>query len=230
MDNENPEELARSLNVPLGLAAAIQWYTLPVDGEEVSYLDCRPFCLTMSSLTGDKETVNTFGRLRSDNGGYFRGKTPANHGQLDCAITIPFTGILKNGPLYKATQMEDKFDIYHYDGMLYFARSWSGLLLIKANVSLEKDGLKISQIDYDKNYYDASYCLAVMAYLLKSHMLDMVVLHPLPSKIGNNIRDILLYSFSEFGRRGWFASHFNGIGLLGKEKYNFLPHDSGSSD
>ena len=41
-------------------------------------------------------------------------------------------GQSRDGPLFVARQMEDKWDIYLYDGHLYFARSWTGELVFRA--------------------------------------------------------------------------------------------------
>ena len=46
-----------------------------------------------------------------------------------------------DGPLFKATVMEDKWDIYFHEGYLLFARSWTGSLIYKCTTVRGLDSL-----------------------------------------------------------------------------------------
>src|SRR5437667_10541486 len=88
-------------------------------------LDLRPFSTTMISATADPSIATRFGQLRTASGEEHRGRHPEDAVVTPCNLTYPFNGESRDGPLFKAQQMEDKWDIYLHDGHLYFARSWT---------------------------------------------------------------------------------------------------------
>src|SRR5438445_5307198 len=45
-----------------------------------------------------------------------KGLSPANSSRLACDLRFPFNGESYDGPLFLADVMEDKWDIYLYDG------------------------------------------------------------------------------------------------------------------
>jgi hypothetical protein len=124
--------------------------------------------------------------------------------------------------------MEDKWDIFSCNGSLYFSRSWTGEFIIKVDTNRVENGLKFAHIQYAKPaFYDNEHCLWVVEYLFKSHCFDMIVPHPLPKTLSNDPVDIVLYSFANFGRRGWFATFNCTLGIYNKDRYGFPPHDTG---
>src|ERR1700682_3897273 len=86
-------------------------------------LDCRPFSTTMISATKDAAIAARFSQLRSASGEEHRGRHPEDAVVARCELSYPCNGESRDGPLFVAQQMEDKWDIYLYDGHLYFARS-----------------------------------------------------------------------------------------------------------
>ncbi len=104
--------------------------------------------------------------------------------------------------------MEDKWDIYLYDARLYFCRSWSGVLAYRANIRVEADKLRVTQIDYAKARAEESVgAVREVDYLIKSHLYGAVVPHPLPRKMPRHPETLALNSFSRFGHRCFYGSY-----------------------
>jgi hypothetical protein len=100
-------------------------------------LDCRPFSTTMISTTKDPAIAARFNALRRENGEQHRGQHPADPLAVPCVLSYPFNGESRDGPLFVARQMEDKWDVYLSDSTLYFARSWTGELAFRAAVEFK---------------------------------------------------------------------------------------------
>ena len=65
---------------------------------------------------------------------------------------------------------------------------------------------------------DRQYAARVVDYLIKSHMSNMVVPHPLPARLRDApVGEIAAHSFEIFGRRGLFGSFEETIGIVGQQ-------------
>lgn len=218
--------LAFSLGIQLSAAREIRWHTKTIEDRDIDFLDCRGYCLNVISMTENKAIAEFFTRSRADNGDNYTDKRPENGRSIESSIKIPGLYTLKDGPLFKALQMEDKYDIYLFSQNLYFVRSWTGNLVIRANIDIETDGFRITGIEYDQSHFDEDFSRRALIYLIKSHIFDIIVPHPLPEKLPDKTRSIVLYSFNEFGRRGWYASYDDTSGLYGNERYGFPDYDT----
>jgi hypothetical protein len=85
-------------------------------------LDCRPFSTSMISTTKDAAIAAKFTYLRTTTGEEHKGKSPDDALTVRCDLRYPLSSEPKDGPLFLAEQMEDKWDIYLHDGHLFFAR------------------------------------------------------------------------------------------------------------
>ena len=173
----------------------------------IDILDCSAFCQSMISSSDDLRIAATFAQLRSSLGEKYRDKTPANAKSADCDLTYPYDGQHSNGALFKAQEMEDKWDIYHYDSKIYFARSWTGDLIFVADVVFTPDCVRLISVTADAvRAVDSAYAIASVDYLMKSHIYRRLIPHPLPQDHTNDPYQIACFSFGQYGRFAGFAS------------------------
>jgi hypothetical protein len=111
--------------------------------------------------------------------------------------------------LFIAQQMEDKWDIYFFDGYLYFARSWTGDLIFRAKANFSDRGMIISSIDAKSQAVGGDHSLAIrqVDFLIKSHLLKQEAPHPIPANLPEDPQRIALYSFQLFGRWASYATY-----------------------
>jgi len=171
----------------------------------VDIIDCAAVTQSFVSTTKDPQIAESFVQLRTSTGEQYRGHNPEGGRTVTCDLSYPYSRRLSDGPLFKAQEMEDKWDVYLYDSDAYFARSWRGELVYRARVHREPDRLRVYEVAYPADQ-DAVYALRVVDFLIKSHVFDQVVPHPLPSDLALEPAQIALYSFSLFGRRCAYAS------------------------
>jgi hypothetical protein len=105
--------------------------------------------------------------------------------------------------------MEDKWDIYLYNGYLFFARSWTGDLIFRAKISFTSTQANITSVDADAEVASRNpdYIVQQVDFLVKSHLYKREVPHPLPADLPNEVQPIALYSFGQYGRWASFATY-----------------------
>jgi hypothetical protein len=171
-------------------------------------LDCRPFSTTMISATLDPNVAARFNQLRSSSGEEHRGRHPEDALAARCDLAYPFNGESRDGPLFVARQMEDKWDIYLYDGHLYFARSWTGELVFRAAIQFKEKEAVITEIEASRPEVmdDPDLGVRMVDFLMKTHLYRKEAPHPLPRDYPDDKRAIAVYSFSQFGRWAFYGS------------------------
>jgi len=131
-------------------SAAACWVPAGANPFGVDIVDCRPITHDVVAFTSDQEIADSFLRLRESDG---REHVPLEAAQAlttDCYLVYPPATGADDGPLFKAAQMEDKWDIYLYRPYLYSARSWTGSLIYRALTHFADDSSSIVKIAYDQ--------------------------------------------------------------------------------
>jgi hypothetical protein len=177
----------------------IHWIPAAENPLCVDVLDCSAFALSMVTTTSRAEVAARFTELRGSQGEHCRGKD-VNNSLVTCRLEYPFDNPV-DGPVFRADQMEDKWDVFLLDGDLYFSRSWSGDLAYIAKTTFENSKAIVTQIRGQREPGSSENPVAVVDYLIKSHVYGLVAPHPLPTD-QTNFRDLALWSFSRYGRRG----------------------------
>ena len=173
--------------------------------------DCREYAINMVSTTLNLEVANKFLELRKNDGKEYIGHFPENG--VKCEVDLNYDNggkQLPEGIVFKAKQMEEKWDIYKYANFLYFVRSWTGELVYFSNYVPSQKGFKVDLIVLDDSKIeeeDPFFEFRVVEFLIHSHIIGLSVPHPIPKSLENNPESILGYSFSMFGNRGYFASY-----------------------
>lgn len=171
-------------------------------------LDCRPFSQVVLSGALDRSIAARFAELRNSGGEQHLGISPGNPVTVSCCLSYPFGGRAEDGTLFAAYEMEDKWDIYLHRGCLYFARSWTGILVFAAPVTFSSRQAQVLSVvaDAEAASDDPDFIVRQVDFLIKSHVLGLEVPHPLPAGFPEDIQQIASYSFARYGRRASFAT------------------------
>lgn len=190
----------------------------------VRVLDCRAFCRVMISLSSDLTVARRFVELRREGGKHLRGAAPANLRRVAYPLSYALSRRLaapKEGPLFHAATMEDKWDIVLDGEWLIFARSWLGTPVYRAGVQFAKDEMRVSPIEFDADEItDPEFAVRQVDFLIKSHLLGAEVPHPLPSGFPEDSDRILIYSFKQYGRHAAYATFADTLHLGGGKRFD----------
>lgn len=183
---------------------------IPADESEfgIEVFDCAPFCQSMMSTTSNPDIAASFSGLRASMGEDYRGQLPSNPLAIACQLSYPFSGEANDGPLFKAKEMEDKWDIYLYDSCLYFVRSWTGQLNYQATIRFDDGEARVSTVTVDsEGNPDPRFTIATVDFLIKTYIYGQQVPHPLPPQLPRDAQSVTLFSFSQFGRWARFGTY-----------------------
>jgi hypothetical protein len=177
----------------------------------VRIFDCRAIATAMMTSTADADAAAQFMALRESDGSHLFGQRPANPVRVDVSMSYPLDlkDLPDRGIVFRAGSMEEKWDIAIDDGVLTFARSWTGEVVYNCDIKREDGAYVVSTLVLSDDMVvdeDVSYHVHVVNYLLWSHVFDIVYPHPLARGEDADEDTILTSSFSSFGKRGWFAT------------------------
>jgi len=206
------KEGIRSAGSPYGEAnpsSGLLWIEATNNRFGIRVLDCRSVTHDMVSTTGDPNIAATFTQLRNSDGQQYRGSIPNQSLHTDSVLTYPPLRVANHSRLFVAQQMEDKWDIYLWDGHLYFSRSWTGDLIFRAKVDFSDHATVVSSIDAKSQMVKGDGSLAVreVDFLIKSHLFKQEVPHPLPPDQPSDAQQIAMHSFALFGRWASYATY-----------------------
>lgn len=174
----------------------------------IAVLDCRAFCQRMVSSTDSPHVALSYSQLRSSLGKNHCGQLPNNVQRFECDLKYSYDGKHQDGVVFKSQQMEEKWDIYIYDNMLYFARSWTGDLVFVSEVSFEPTVVRLVSVSANSEAAkNRSYAIACVDYLMKSHVLRGVAVHPFPDDVPNDPDHLAMFSFGQFGRFAAYSTY-----------------------
>jgi hypothetical protein len=172
----------------------------------VDVWDCSAFTQSRIAMTGDPAIAAGFVRRRASTGAEYREQAPDETSSVEVALRYGINRTLPEGPIFKAAEMEDKWDIYCFRPHIYFVRSWTGQLLHRAHIRSDPGTLTITRIDTGPGQ-TPEYDRRAVDYLMKSHVLGHVVPHPVPAALPRDPAQIAVFSFASFGRRCWYATY-----------------------
>jgi hypothetical protein len=192
----------------------VRWVEPHESPFRVRCVDCRPLSSTMVSTTRDVLVASSFHDLRRSNGERFRDTLPEDPVTVRCALQYPYLKGWTEGPLCKASQMEEKWDVFLFENTLYFARSWTGSLIFTASAALTQGKLLVERISADRAATggDRVFIVRAVDFLIKSHLYHLAVPHPIPDGFPDDAERIALYSFGEYGRMASFATYEDTLG------------------
>jgi len=185
--------------------------------------DCYGFVRSMLSTTKDPDIAASFVSLRAVDGQGVRGSLPEDAIEIPCSLSYESDGETSDGILFKSAVMEEKWDIYLYDGRVYFCRSWTGLLALVAEITPAEKSLHVARI-WAARAAEPALAIQQVDYLIKSHLYRRQAPHPLPSDLQRDPSTVAMYSFSQYGKLCCFGSFEStlGAGML-KSEPRFQP-------
>src|ERR1051326_26767 len=167
---------------------------------DIPVLDCRPVTTTMLSFTKEKATAERYAALCKSDGKQHIGEHPTSAKMADVALSYPYKGKTTDGPVFISGSMEDKWNIYLYENVLYFTRSWTGDLVYRAGIECGNDRINIRTIEFDGDVISsATDAVRAVDFIIKSHLFRVLSFAPVPSTLSNEPKEIALYLFSQYG-------------------------------
>lgn len=170
-------------------------------------LDCRAVALAFTSWSKDPSIANRFVALRSSDGRQYINQLPAGFGEISSQLSFAYGGQHNDGPIVKASTMEQKWDFFAYDNRLYISRSWQGELSFVATLEYGETHVTIDRIYYAPTLVEGQPTLAEhqLQFLVLTYFEKKVVPFPIPKSRPRVPKDIALYGFSLFGNAAQFA-------------------------
>lgn len=182
-----------------------RWYDVGPDNPfGVRILDVRSFTGSIIATTSNPTIAKKYNALRGSDGKDLISAEIQDACTVRCELHFAHNGASLSGIVFKADSMDVKWDIYIYENVFYFARSWTGELMFKATALIAGDSIVISEIQCRRQ--DAELAPSHVFFLLGSHALGRVLPHRLP--VDSDIGDlpIATLSFNLFGNRGCYAA------------------------
>lgn len=185
-----------------------KWYEL---GDENPFnkriLDIRSLTQNILSFTKDKFVAELFNKQRQSIGQELIGFKRNGSHTVDVNLEYPHNGSKIEGAAYKAKCMEDKWDIYGWNDIIYFTRSWTGEVVYNAFINVSDTNFIIYKIEYIPNETEQDESLAInnVHFLIKTLAFGAIYPHKVPTSLTTD-KDIALYSFNQFGHNCWYAT------------------------
>ena len=185
------------------------WYDIGQDNPfNKRILDIRSLTQTMMSFTKDKSVAELFNKQRLSIGNELIGIDIPESKMVECSLIYPHNGSKIEGTCFKAKCMEDKWDIYGWNDVIYLTRSWTGAVVYKAFINVTDSNFTVYKIEYSPDKHteaDESLVINNIHFLIMSLAFGAIYPHKIPNTIITD-KDIALYSFGQFGRNCWYAT------------------------
>lgn len=172
-------------------------------------LDIRSLTEHTLAFTKEKSVAELFNEQRHSVGRELIDFKIPGSKTVTASLVYPHNGSKIEGAAYKAKCMEDKWDIYGWNNIIYFARSWTGEVVYKAFIHVTDTSFEVQKIEYVVDGYnegDPSLVVNNIHFLLKTLAFGAIYPHKVPAALTND-KDIALYSFSQFGHNCWYATY-----------------------
>jgi hypothetical protein len=171
-------------------------------------LDIRSFTQHYLSFTEDKHVAELFNKQRQSIGKeLINTKMPLSE-TINVNLVYPHNGSKIEGTAYKAKCMEDKWDIYGWNNIIYLTRSWTGEVVYKAFITVTDTAFEIYKIEHNPQEYqysDESIVINNVHFLIMTLAFGTIYPHKVPAALISH-EEIALYSFSQFGHNCWYAT------------------------
>ncbi len=190
-----------------------RWYDPgPENPFGLRFLDCRPLTQTVSSWTKDPQIAERYDQLRHSDGKDLINAVIPDAVRCPAALVFPHDGTARDGGVFKSPEMEVKWDVYLYDSVFLFARSWTGELQFRAFAEIEESEIRITSVECQA--VDRELAASHVFFILATHVLKRVIPHQLPAgPIPLSDKNIAVRSFGLFGRYAWYATQEEITGL-----------------
>lgn len=186
----------------------VQWVPADKNPWKVPILDVRPFTQTMLSTSQDPEAAKNAVSYGNEDGRSFLDQELPVARSVPASLTYRRDRLFADGVLFKPTEMEHKWAIYHHDGEILFVRSWQRKVFVAAQVEQDGDVVTIGSIHgaFYSDQEPPEFTLRCADYLLRSHAMGLIYPAPLPGD-PDNLDQAAVWCFGAFGNRAHCATH-----------------------
>jgi len=192
---------------PKGARADYQfrWYDPgPENPFGIRLLDCRPLTQTVIATTSDRSIAERYNLLRGSNGRDLISAQIPDSVRCPASLRFPHNGAPLKGIVFKAPSMDVKWDIYVYDSVFHFARSWTGELQYRAFATVGPSDIHVTEIECPR--LESKIAACHVYFLVATHAMGRVLPHRLPEGTPEDPMTIATLSFSMFGNLGCYAT------------------------
>lgn len=175
----------------------------------VEVLDCRAAALALRSAAPDGKALDRFNRLRRSDGSEVRGLVPERPMIAGCELRFSLDGKIEDGPLFRARDAEDKWDIYTYENRFYVRKSWSGWLTHVGEFEHAPHGVVVTRVHCAPDLVeDRDFAVTEFRFLIAAHLGAVAIPFPIPSGSPRTaVKEIALAAFGKYGRRAVYGSY-----------------------
>jgi hypothetical protein len=172
----------------------------------VPVFDCRCRAIQSDYKEGSHSVYSSHQKFTKEN---FVGQLPSNATRFPLDFSFELDECLPDGmALFQPGHTGEKWFIFREGDLLYFV--WEGTLMYLARIKECSDQLVIDLMVLNKQLIDPRDPLwhaRSLYYLVRSHILEQVVPHPLPGYLPDNCDEILEFSYHYYGIKGLFAAY-----------------------
>jgi hypothetical protein len=187
----------------------------------VRIVNCFSTAMGLLSATENPKMSRSFGRLRSDDGRRHIGKVPAAPIVAECELRYPTAEPVVDGLVHISCAMEDKWDVYLYEGKMYFSRSWGGDWEFVADVQLSAAEAVVQRVtaQRERAFGDATMAVRQVDFLIKRMLLEWQVPAPLPYVAPVEDTEVVAqYLFRNYGRHAVFGTYEDTLPLQNSKR------------
>jgi hypothetical protein len=161
--------------------------------------------------SASQDVALRFAQLRTSQGEQLHHQQLPTRLPTPPGLQYPFSGASQpHGPVFKASAMEDKWDLYNCDGWLYFVRSWTGEPHYVARIVWDAAAWSIAEVSQAESVQaEAAWSVRAVDYLIKSHLYNLAAPHPLRTDFRGDDHRLAVASFADFGRRAHYGTFDN---------------------
>jgi len=182
-----------------------RWYGPGPDNPfGVRLLDCRPLTQTVVATTTDRSVAERYNLLRGSDGKELINAGIPDSVRCSASLKFPHNGAALGGIVFKAPSMDVKWDIYIYDSVFLFARSWTGELKYRAFATVGPSEICVTEIECPAS--ESKIAASHVYFLIGTHAMGRVLPHRLPEGASEDPMAMATLSFSLFGNLGCYAT------------------------
>jgi hypothetical protein len=183
---------------------------------QMRVLDCKSYCMNSCLFALDEGSASIEAAFSQAREGLCKLAAIPDALEIPCLLSYPRSGDRPpDGALYLAECMEDPWNMFLFADHFYFTRSWTGELCYRARVQFREGALFVLEVEASptrsqahpwSDLEDERLPVRQVDFLIKTILYNLVSPAPLPGGLRDEPGAIALYSFTEYGRRGWFPS------------------------
>lgn len=185
---------------------------IPADAPDNPYkvplLDVQPVTQHMLSTSQDPQCATNAISFRDEDGTCFIGMPPSDERVIKAELRYPVDAVLLDGAMYLPQEMEHKWALFYHGGKILFVRSWTRQVRVIADTQIENGVLTIPSISgvFVDAKEPAEFTVRVVDYLLRTLVLGMGELSPIPPELFDAPEQAALFCMSLYGKHARFAT------------------------